>query len=87
VKVLKKPESIVLYSRPMCGWCIEAKEWLDEHGWAYTVKDTREGQNREEAISKSGQPLVPVIDVDGQVLGDFDTGQLEEFLKKLGYLG
>jgi hypothetical protein len=29
---------------------------------------------------------VPVIEVDGLVLGDFDTGQLEAFLRKHGYL-
>jgi hypothetical protein len=29
---------------------------------------------------------VPVIEVDSQVLGDFDTGQLEVFLQKHGYL-
>jgi monothiol glutaredoxin len=31
----------------------------------------------------SGQTLAPVIEVDGEVLADFDTGQLEKFWKKL----
>jgi hypothetical protein len=30
----------------------------------------------------SGQGLAPVIDVDGQILADFDTGQLAEFWKR-----
>jgi hypothetical protein len=29
---------------------------------------------------------VPVIEVDGLVLGDFDVDQLQAFLKKHGYL-
>jgi hypothetical protein len=31
----------------------------------------------------SGQTLAPVIEVDGEVLADFDTGQLEKFWKAL----
>ena len=31
----------------------------------------------------SGQTLAPVIDVDGEILADFDTEQLEEFWKRL----
>lgn len=88
MKVLKQPGAITLYSRPMCGWCQDAKAWLDEAGWKYTVRDTgKDASAREKAIELSGQTCVPVIEVDGLVLGDFDTGQLEVFLKKHGYLG
>ena len=31
----------------------------------------------------SGQTRAPVIDIDGEILADFDTEQLEKFLKKL----
>ena len=41
---------------------------------------------RQRAIDLSGQELVPVIEVNGLVLGDFDTGQLEAFLRNHGYL-
>jgi hypothetical protein len=34
-------------------------------------------------IALSGQTLAPVIEVDGEVLADFDTDQLEAFWKKL----
>jgi glutaredoxin len=71
----------------MCGWCQEAKTWLDERSWKYTVRDTgADPSARQRAIDLSGQSCVPVIEVDGLVLGDFDTGQLTEFLKKHGYL-
>ena len=67
---------------------MEAKAWLDQIGWNYEVSDTgRDPAARQKAIELSGQRRVPVIEVDGLVLGDFDTGQLEEFLKKHGYLG
>lgn len=87
MKVLKTPTRILLYSRAMCGWCIDAKRWLDEMGWKYEIRDTgKDSTARSEAVEKSGQTLVPVIDVDGLVLGDFDTGQLEVFLVERGYL-
>jgi glutaredoxin 3 len=87
MKVLKQPQSIILYSRALCGWCSDAKEWLDAQGWKYEVRDTgTSSAARQEAIQLSGQTCVPVIQVDGLVLGDFDTGQLEDFLKKHGYL-
>lgn len=47
----------------------------------------RDPAARQRAIDLSGQTLVPVIEVDGFVLGDFDTGQLESFLKQHGYIG
>lgn len=88
LKILKTPKDITLYSRPLCGWCQEAKAWLDERGWTYTTRDTgADAAARQRAIDLSGQNLVPVIEVDGQVLGDFDTGQLETFLRQHGYLG
>lgn len=87
MKILKQPQQIILYTRPICGWCQEAKAWLDERGWKYTVCNVGEDLvARQKAVDLSGQTLVPVIEVDGLVLGDFDTGQLETFLKKHGYL-
>ncbi len=87
MKILKHPEKIILYSRPICGWCQDAKEWLSARGWHFTVVDVGADLDaRRKAVDLSGQPLVPVIEVDGLVLGDFDVGQLEEFLQKYGFL-
>jgi glutaredoxin len=71
----------------MCGWCIDAKEWLDAQGLPYETRNTgTDLAARQRAIDLSGQTLVPVIEVDDHVLGDFDTDQLQAFLKKHGYL-
>ena len=83
---IKQPQSITLYSRPMCGWCQDAKEWLDAHGQKYTVQNTTDPAARLKAVELSRQTYVPVIEIDGLVLGDFDTNQLEAFLKNNGYL-
>ena len=75
---------IRLYTRPLCGWCIDAKEYLDQHGIVY--EEINVGQDPaayEEMKQLSGQPYVPTIVVDGHLLANFDTGQLEKFLASL----
>ena len=87
MKILKQPGQITLYSRAMCSWCDDAKGWLKERGWKYRVIDVGQDQEaRLKAVTLSGQKCVPVIEVDGLVLGDFDTTQLEVFLKQHGYI-
>jgi glutaredoxin len=79
-----KPEKIRLFVKPFCGWCHEAKDWLDERGITYEEVDVISSRSSfQEMIALSGQTLAPVIDVDGEVLADFDTEQLEKFWKKL----
>ena len=75
-----RPKSVRLFIKPYCGWCQEAIEWLDERGIRYDVLDViANSRAREEMHDISGQTLAPVIMVDGEVLSDFDTEQLEAF--------
>ena len=77
-------KQIKLYSRQWCSWCIEAKEYLKEHNLKFVEIDV--GKDRaawDEMLRISKQDYVPVIDIDGQVLANFDTGQLEKFLAEL----
>ena len=79
-----KPEKVRLFVKPFCGWCHEAKDWLEERGIAYEELDVISSRAAfKEMVDLSGQTLAPVIEVDGEVLADFDTGQLEKFWKKL----
>jgi glutaredoxin len=34
-----KPQKIRLFVKPFCGWCHEAKDWLDERGIDYEELD------------------------------------------------
>ncbi|MBI1841901.1 MAG: glutaredoxin family protein [Verrucomicrobia bacterium] len=75
-----KPKNVRLFIKPYCGWCHEAQEWLDERGIHYETLDvTASERARDEMEELSGQTLAPVIDVDGEVLADFDVEQLETF--------
>jgi glutaredoxin len=79
-----KPEKVRLFVKPFCGWCHEAKDWLEERGIAYEELNVISSRAAfKEMVDLSGQTLAPVIEVDGEVLADFDTGQLEKFWKKL----
>jgi glutaredoxin 3 len=80
-----KPEKIRLFIKPYCGWCDEAMDWLNERGIRYEVLDViSDAAARKEMFQLSGQTLAPTIDVDGEILADFDTGQLEKFWRELG---
>jgi len=78
-----KPEKIRLFVKTFCGWCEEAKDWLDERGYTYELLDvSTDAAARKEMHALSGQTKAPVIEVNGEILADFDTGQLEIFWKK-----
>ena len=77
-------QKIRLFVKPFCGWCDEAKDWLEERSLAYEELDVISDRAAfKEMKELSGQTLAPVIDVDGEVLADFDTDELEKFWKKL----
>jgi glutaredoxin len=78
-----KPQSVRLFVKPWCGWCNRAADWLDARGIAYETLDVfANSAAGREMRQLSGQSLAPVIDVDGQILADFDTDQLAEFWKR-----
>ncbi len=72
-----------LYSREWCSWCIDAKEFLTEHGYQFT--EINVGENRqayEEMKELSEQTCVPTFVAGDKVLANFDTDQLEKFLNE-----
>lgn len=79
-----RADKIRLFVKPFCGWCHEAKDWLDDRGIEYEELDVISDRAAwKEMVQISGQTFAPVIDVDGEVLADFGTDQLERFWKKL----
>jgi glutaredoxin len=58
--------------------------WLDKRGIKYEKLDViADAGAYKEMVKLSGQELVPVIDVDGRVLADFDPKELAKFWRKL----
>lgn len=75
----------ILYVKSGCPWCVEAVEYLDERGYKYQQVNVLRDQEAFERMKElSGQRLTPTLSIDegDLLLADFDTGQLEKFLKK-----
>jgi glutaredoxin len=78
---------IKLFTRTMCGWCDDAKTWFDTHGFEFENVDIGlDRQAQEEMLRISGQARVPTVVINGEVLADFDSGQLEAFFVERGLL-
>jgi glutaredoxin len=76
---------LTLYSRAMCSWCIDAKEYLSDRGYEFTEVDVgRDREAYDEMIELSDQTYVPVLAAGDEVLANFDTDQLEKFLSEHG---
>jgi glutaredoxin 3 len=72
-----------LYSREWCSWCLDAKDYLNERGYRFIEIDV--GVNRqayEEMKQLSAQTYVPTFVAGDKVLANFDTDQLERFLRE-----
>jgi len=73
---------MTIYIKTHCPWCVEALAWLDRRGYRYEVREVLEDAKAYAQMREiSGQSLTPTMEVDGKVLADFDTGQLEDFLE------
>ena len=75
----------VLYIKPGCPWCVEAVAYLDDHGYKYhQVNVLRDAEAFQRMRDLSGQRLTPTLSIDdgNLLLADFDTSQLEKFLKQ-----
>ncbi len=72
-----------LYSREWCSWCIDAKDFLTQRGYKFVEIDV--GKDRlafKEMRDLSDQTYVPTFVAGDKVLANFDTDQLEKFLRE-----
>lgn len=75
--------SLKLYVKSWCPWCISATHYLKKHSYAFEAVDVnRDASAYQEMIRMSGQRYTPTLVVDGKVLADFGTDELEDFLKQ-----
>jgi len=72
-----------LYSREMCSWCMDAKQYLTARGYKFIEIDVGEDrQAYQEMKELSDQTYVPTFVAGDSVLANFDTDQLEQFLRE-----
>jgi glutaredoxin len=65
--------AIVLYTTTWCGYCERARRILRAHGLAFEDIDvTRDPALRQRVIAETGHPTVPIILIDGDLVGGSD---------------
>jgi glutaredoxin 3 len=74
--------NITVYSATWCAFCHAAKEYLDRLGVTYTDKDVDADPSAgQEAVDKSGQRGIPVLDIGGTIIIGFDRPKIDAALK------
>jgi glutaredoxin-like YruB-family protein len=75
--------NVTIYSADWCAFCHAAKDYLDKLGVKYTEKNVEEDvENAKEAVEKSDQMGIPVIDIAGQIIVGFDRPKIDAALKE-----
>jgi len=78
-------DSLKLYVKTWCPWCIRAQKFLDDRGYRYEEIDVEADREAyAEMVRISGQRLTPTLSVGDKVLPDFGPDELEVFLARHG---
>lgn len=73
--------NVIVYSTTWCGFCKMAKNYLKQLEVEFTEKDVeQEPSAGVEAVQKSGQMGVPVIDIAGTIIVGFDKPAIDHAL-------
>lgn len=73
---------ITVYSAPWCAFCHAAKQYFDKLGVKYEDHDVeKDPAAAMEAVHKSGQMGIPVIDIDGTIIVGFDRPKIDSALQ------
>jgi monothiol glutaredoxin len=77
---MQKPE-ITAYLKTYCGWSAGVRAVLAKYNLPFAEKDIIQNPAfRWEMETKSGQPLSPCVEINGQMLADVSGEEVEKFL-------
>jgi monothiol glutaredoxin len=77
---MEKPQ-ITAYLKTHCGWSGGVRAVLAKYHLPYTEKDIIQNSAfRWEMETKSGQPLSPCIEINGEMLADVSGEEVEQYL-------
>jgi glutaredoxin 3 len=73
---------VIVYSATWCAFCHAAKDYFDKLGVKYDDRDVEKtAEAGKEAVEKSQQRGIPVIDIDGDIIVGFDRPRIDAALK------
>ena len=71
----------IVYSATWCAFCHAAMQYFDKLGVEYEKRDVESDPTfMQEAVTKSGQTGIPVIDIDGTIIVGFDRPKIDAVL-------
>ena len=74
---------VIVYTATWCGFCHAVKDYLDKKGVQYEDRDVDSNPTwGQEAVDKSGQRGIPVVDIDGKIVVGFDRPAIDALLAK-----
>ena len=83
---MKQPK-IIAYLKPTCGWSNGVRAILKKYDLQYEDRDIiNNPANYHEMVAKSGQPLSPCVEVDGQMVADISGDELEAWMIQHGFI-
>lgn len=72
---------ITVYSADWCAFCHMTKQYLKQKGVEFTEKNVETDiEAANEAVGKSGQRGIPVIDIDGEIIIGFNRPAIDSAL-------
>ncbi len=74
---------VIVYSAEWCPWCHKTIEYLKNRGVDFEVRDVEKKEYAIEAMKKSGQTGIPVIDINGKIIVGFNQSAIDEALKEI----
>lgn len=73
--------NITVYGAEWCGFCHMVRRYLDDKKIEFNYVDVDKDPARAmEAIEKSGQRGIPVVDIDGEIIIGFDRPRIDAAL-------
>lgn len=76
---------IIIYGAEWCAFCHSAMEYFDKLGVKYEYRNVEEKPEwGKEAVEKSKQFGIPVLDMDGEIIIGFDKPKIDAVLDKKG---
>lgn len=77
-----KSNHVIIYSADWCAFCHAAKDYLGKKGVSFTEKNVEsDPEIAREAITKSGQMGIPVLDIGGTIIIGFDRPKIDAALR------
>lgn len=74
-------KKVIVYGTLSCPYCIKVQKFLEDHDVEYLEKDVSLDKNlADEAVKKSGQMGVPVLDIEGEIIVGFDKDAISRAL-------